>query len=159
MKYPLILIGFLVGHASIPSAEADNKSVEPNATPIMVLYKKQGVDEKDCEFTMTVGLHSMKGNGNSCTNDENYYFAIRYPREGLAFTIHSENNCPWEKGTWSYIKIVDPIPGVTTDMLSVEAGKGVPAGSELAPGVVTLGYKDRGKMEGTVSCIDVFSNG
>jgi hypothetical protein len=123
--------------------------------PYIKLYKKQGIEKFDCSFPLVQGHHNLN-NIPGCTNDDDYYFAIDNPQDGLLFSLTDDPSCSLDRDPWARYLVRDPIYGFPTQIVGVEdAYKG--GRLELVPGVYAAGYDSFGgrKLAGKVSCVRV----
>ncbi|RON54158.1 hypothetical protein [Pseudomonas frederiksbergensis] len=153
IKFFLTILASL---AILSSTHAAEKVVDPSVVTLISLYKKQGETHFDCSFNLTVGPHNLK-NINGCTNDDDYYFRITNPNDGLFFAITDSPDCTGT-GPWVNYKIIDPEYGSTSPLLRIEAAYNQPKGVEIAAGIYTAGFdsKKGRKLEGKVSCVHVY---
>lgn len=143
----IVMSAVLVSCAEVPP---------PPVTPIIEFYRREGLSRLDCMIPMTKGVHKFKQN--SCSNDDNYYFVIRNPREGYVFGIYNNPDCNGSE-SWASYRIRDPIPGMPTDLLSVDAAYSFPQvgpAVEIVRGIYTDSYQSNKKqLVGKVSCFNV----
>lgn len=136
-----------------------DRAASASTTPFIELYKKEGIEKFDCSFPMTEGHHNLK-NIRGCTNDDDYYFIIDNPRDGVMFTLTDDPSCNFDKGPWARYLIRDPDYGVPTKILGVEAGFFVPSPGlvELVRGIYATGHDSFGgkKLAGKVSCVRIY---
>lgn len=111
-------------------------------TPTIALYGRNGHAELNCRLPLTTGKHILGGN-NNCKQDFSHNFVIENPREGVTFTFFAQKDCNpaaddnGDRGNIQY-KIIDPISGQPTEMTGIDQGRGLPAGTEVNPGIVLV---------------------
>ena len=153
-----------VGFATLAVLTACSQLVKPgaadiDAVPVMVMYDKSDGERAACSFPLTVGRHGFKGGG-ACENDYAEMFYIRYPRDGLQFSIHDGPGCGWDD-SWTAYRIIDPDYTGTpsrTESVSVSSADWFKPDKLIVRGLYSRGGNvDR--LEGKVSCVQVYSDG
>lgn len=128
--------------------------------PTLLFYDKDGITLA-CMIVMINRQTDIYPADSLCSNKDifSHYFRIRYPREGLVFTLGRKYS-PFDTcdlvGTPKYA-IVDPVHNVVTDLVPVDAGVGLPPGKEVVTGIQTANAATN--RIGGVGCLKVEDRG
>jgi len=136
-----IMLLNLTGCSNAQTSQLQKVQSEPLAYPILVLYGAWG--EFLCNKTMTTGRNLLLRVCPNVGNNQVFYFKIENPREGISFEFN-ETMFPFVPPYKYSYKIINPLHGQSTRLMSINAGALLPENVEIVRGIWTNQPKPSG---------------